>query len=52
MERCRLCEEDAVVVHILDDGARVPYCREHMPVSHEERLVYEEFLQALSKLCD
>ena len=48
MEQCRICAEDAVVVMILDDGARVPYCREHILVNwDEEEREYDRFVRAI-----
>jgi hypothetical protein len=48
MEQCRVCTEDAVVVMILDDGARVPYCREHILVNwNEEEREYDRFVRAI-----
>ena len=52
IEKCRVCERDAVVVMILDDGARIPYCRKHTPLDFEEREINEDFLAALRKLLD
>lgn len=31
METCKLCPEEAVVIVILDDNARLLYCAEHIP---------------------
>lgn len=48
MEQCRVCAEDAVVVMILDDGARVPYCREHIRMNwSEEEREYDRLVKAL-----
>ena len=29
--RCRVCQEKAVYVLQFHDGAKVPYCKEHLP---------------------
>jgi hypothetical protein len=47
MEQCRLCSEDAVMVAILDDGARVPYCEVHIPVKDDLEDLHDDFIRAL-----
>jgi hypothetical protein len=34
MERCRMCRKSAVYIAVLHDGARIPYCRKHLPDWH------------------
>jgi len=52
MERCRVCKKTAVYLAILHDGARVPYCRKHLPRWNvdPEKLAYQRLMALLRRL--